>query len=41
MEFETFEKIVWAFTTLVCAFVIGWHVADLVKFRKNLNRNGK
>jgi len=41
MQFETLEKIVWAFTTLVCSGVIGWHVADLVKFRKNLNRNSK
>lgn len=38
---ETFKTVLWIFTTLACSGIIGWHVADYVKFKRNLNRKSK
>lgn len=36
MQFETFKTVVWVVTTLVCSGIVGWHVADYIKFKRNL-----
>ena len=41
MEFETFKTIVWFVTVLSCSAIVGWAVADYVKFVRNLKNPGK
>lgn len=41
MEFETFKTIVWFVTVLSCSAIVGWAVADYVKFVRNLKNSGK
>lgn len=36
MELETVKTVIWVVTTLICSYIVGWHVADYIKFKRNL-----